>query len=77
MHFESLAKAVLYDSPNALTIDATPGTMYKWPGAPEQITNFCMLPTVIPEISSKSNFIIIMLFLGRGAFAWIYHPQTS
>ena len=60
MHFESLAKAVLYDSPNALTIDATPGTMYKWPGVSKQITNFCLLPTVIPEILPKSKFIVIM-----------------
>ena len=75
MHFESLAKAVFYDSPNALTIDATPGTMYKWPGVPKQITNFCLLPTVIPEISPKSKFIIIMLFIGRGAFGSTIHTD--
>ena len=60
MHFDSLAKTVLYDRPNALSIDATPGTMYKWPGVAKQITNFCLLPTVIPEILPKSKFIVIM-----------------
>ena len=75
MHFESLAKTVLYDSPNALTIDATPGTMYKWPGVSKEITNFCLLPTVIPEILPKSKFIIMMLFLGRNIKFWIYHPH--
>ena len=60
VHFEPLAATVLSGTKNALTIDATPGTMYKWPGVEEKITNICLLPTVIPEILPWSKFIVIM-----------------
>lgn len=60
MHFEPLAETVLSGTKNALTIDASPGTMYKWPGVEEKITNICLLPTIIPEVLPWSKFIVIM-----------------
>ena len=47
---------------SSLSVDGTVGMMTSWPAfvGQQNITNYCLFPSVIPEILPKAKFIVVM-----------------
>ena len=47
---------------NAVTIDGSPNIMWSWPQfyPSEGLVNYCLLPSVIPQVLPTSKFIVVM-----------------
>ena len=62
-NFESLVQELLLqNSSRILGVDGTVGMMKLWPKFPDKefTLNFCLLPSVVPEVLPKAKFIVMM-----------------
>ena len=49
--------------PEGILMDSTPNTMFNWPrfrSTEHDLTNYCILPAVLPRLLSNSKFVVIM-----------------
>lgn len=52
-----------YNRPEGILIDSSPNTMFNWPrfrNAEDDLTNYCILPSVLPKLLPDSKFVVIM-----------------
>lgn len=49
--------------PEGILIDSSPNTMFNWPrfrNVEDDLTNYCILPSVLPKLLPNSKFVVIM-----------------
>jgi hypothetical protein len=52
-----------FKRPKGMVMDGTPNTMFNWPrfrNAEHDLTNYCILPAVLPRLLPNSKFVVIM-----------------
>ena len=66
------------------SIDATPITVLRWPrftSEEPELTNYCLLPSALPELFPQSKYLVIMrepVSMMYSAFWWsLYHPPKT
>ena len=57
IHFTRIVSAFEHGILNTFTVDSTADLVYEWPG---NWMNFCLLPSVIPQVLPSSKFMIVM-----------------
>ena len=62
-YIPGIHKMSFFNTKDSILVDGTPNYMYEWPvfrKSEHNMTNYCLLPSVLPKLIPNSKFIVIM-----------------